>query len=1145
MQLIRLLAPALLLILTSGFGPSSSRSHDNHGHSQSAHRRNKQRGHNKHSAGKNKGKKNGHSQDDDVVEDEEPVLECPTDNTPSSYNPAASYAFEETLDDATATGNRIDNTGGTALYDTGMFGSALDLDGTYGVRLPDNLINSHQYTVSMWLLPRVHNQFTTTFFGAASTESWVSFTPLSWNNETSMLWSGNVIWYDANPATLIPLDTFSHVAFTVDDGLITLYIDGEPKFSGSGFPDVFSVDTQVFALGVNYWDTPFNGLIDEVRVYDRALSMAEVSALDIENLALEELPARALELVDLGDTSAITSDLNLTTTGPLGATLTWVSSDTSVVAEDGSVTQPAIGQADATLTLTVLVQLNGECHMREFEVTVLAEQPVVTFDPIGLDRVRITAGPFKHAQETNLQYLLDLDPDRLLAPYRREAGIDGTALSYPSWESEGLDGHIGGHYLTALALMYASTGNTELLSRLNYMVDALNDVQTAHGDGYIGGVPGGQALWAQVAAGSISVDNFTLNTMWVPWYNLHKVYAGLRDAYNLTGNSQALDMLVRLADWAANLTVDLTDAQMQTMLIAEHGGLNEVFADTAALTGNDTYLDLAKRFSDQGILTPLLSGLDQLTGKHANTQIPKVIGYARVGELAEDESWLNAAEFFWDTVVHERSVSIGGNSVREHFHDKSDFSSMISSEQGPETCNTYNMLKLTEQLYQRDGSLHYIDYYERALYNHILSTQHPDHGGLVYFTPMRPNHYRVYSSTSESMWCCVGSGIENHSKYGEMIYAEFEDEFYVNLFVDSTVQWTDAVSFTQSTNFPDEPSSELTVHGTGTYAINIRYPSWVEAGALSLALNGQAQTVSASPGEYIRLERSWSDGDVLQWEMPMHTVAEQLPDGSEYYSLVHGPIVLAAEGNPFPDETLDLVGGAERSDHIASGQFAPLAEAPFFIGDGTAFVDAIDATSEALTFTTGSAQTNQSEAITLKPFFRVHDSRYSVYFGQTSAEEWEAYQEELRQQAEEEAALAAITLDEVQPGEQQPESDHFIESEGSTTGTHLGRFWRDATGYFSYLLDPQGESTAILRVTYFGNDTGRTFDILIDDQLLATETLVGGLGDVFFDVDYTIPAELIGDGSTFRVKFQAQTDSIAGGVFYVRLVRAETASTDP
>lgn len=316
-----------------------------------------------------------------------------------------------------------------------------------------------------------------------------------------------------------------------------------------------------------------------------------------------------------------------------------------------------------------------------------------------LQDVRLLDSPFKHAEELNKKYLLDLDADRLLAPFIREAGLPKKAESYTNWENTGLDGHIGGHYVSALALMYASTGDAEINARLDYMIAELKRCQDANGNGYIGGVPGGKAIWDEVASGNIRAGVFDLNGKWVPLYNIHKTYAGLRDAYMLAGKEEAKEMLVKLTDWAIKLVANLSEEQIQDMLRSEHGGLNETFADVAAITGNEKYLELARQFSHMAILNPLIEGRDELTGKHANTQIPKVLGYKRISELDGNESWEDASRFFWETVVEKRSVCIGGNSVSEHFNPTNDFSRLIYSIEGPETCNTYNMLRLSKMLY--------------------------------------------------------------------------------------------------------------------------------------------------------------------------------------------------------------------------------------------------------------------------------------------------------------------------------------------------------------------------------------------------------------------------------------------------------------
>lgn len=760
-------------------------------------------------------------------------------------------------------------------------------------------------------------------------------------------------------------------------------------------------------------------------------------------------------------------------------------------------------------------------------------------DTFALNQVRLHSGPFYQAQQTNIGYLMAMNPDRLLAPYRREAGLPPLADPYPNWESSGLDGHIGGHYLSALALMYSASGEQKLLDRLNYMINELHSYQQKHGDGYLGGIPGGKASWQQISQGQIDADLFVLNKQWVPWYNLHKTFAGLHDAYVYAGNQQAKQMLLQLSDWALKLTSQLSDQQLQQMLITEYGGMNDILTKVAELSGDDKYLQLALRFSELRIMQPLLQQQDVLDGLHANTQIPKIIGMAQLASQTNNDSWYQAADFFWQQVVNKRSVAIGGNSVREHFHPSDDFSSMLTDVEGPETCNTYNMLKLTKLLYQRTPEPRYMEYYERALYNHILSSQHPEHGGLVYFTPMRPNHYRVYSSPEHTMWCCVGSGIENHAKYGEMIYAHKGDQLYVNLFVDSSLNWQQqSVKLRQTTAFPDQDSSLITIEQGGKFGLNIREPQWAAA-KIQLTLNGEAVKFTSTTPGYLSLQRQWRKGDKLAITLPMQTTLEQLPDNSKHYAILHGPIVLAARSQW--QDKLSFIADSSRMGHIASGEQCPVEQTPTFISDNADFVRHIKPVAgKPLTFTSGDAVLAGVEGpLELVPFFRLHDSRYTLYFPHSNAGQWQQQQHLLRQQSQLDSQLAAKTIDMIRPGEQQPEADHQFAGEKTEAGVHQGRHWRHATGWFSYRLNTGGQHALQLRLTYFGADSKRHFHILLNNQLLADVSLTGEQGDNFYHVDYPIPARLLNTGDSIELKFVAAPGSVAGGIYEVRLMQID------
>lgn len=754
-----------------------------------------------------------------------------------------------------------------------------------------------------------------------------------------------------------------------------------------------------------------------------------------------------------------------------------------------------------------------------------------------LQNVSLLPGIFKDAQTTDLKYMMELVPDRLLAPYLREAGLNPKAESYTNWENTGLDGHIGGHYLSALAMMYASTGNKQVLARLNYMIAELKKCQDSFGNGYVGGVPGSKELWPQVMKGDLTL----FRKKWVPLYNIHKTFAGIRDAYIYADNLTAKTMLIKFADWFVRLSTSITSQKMQEMLQTEHGGINEVLADVYALTGNKKYLTAAYSFSHQAILAPLEQQQDKLNNLHANTQIPKVIGFERIGVLNSDSAYSKAARFFWETVVNHRTVAIGGNSVREHFNPANDFSSMITSEQGPETCNTYNMLKLTGLLFLSDPEGNYMDFYERALYNHILSTERPGTGGFVYFTPMRPGHYRVYSQPQTSMWCCVGSGMENHAKYGEYIYAHDQSNLYVNLFIASKLNWKQkGLILTQNTAFPEQEQTTLAVNEVknGAFAINIRYPAWVEKGLLRITVNGKPFGVTEQSSAYVKLKRQWKKGDVITVNLPMHTTTEQLPDGSNYEAVLHGPIVMAAVLDTV--NMPGLLADDSRMGHVAAGKQLPLQDMPMFVNNDKDDAGLIRTVAgRPLTYTAKDLiYPAKYSGLKLIPFYKIHDARYIIYWEKETPATLAGIQQKLATEEAAKAKLTAQTIDVVSAGEQQPESDHFMASDNSNTGVTNDRHWRDARGWFSYNLTDKNKQAATLRVTYYGRDRGRQFAILINDQPLAQVNLDGGHGNTFYTVDYPIPDTITKTtGDTLKVKFQAANGSVAGGVYEVRLLR--------
>lgn len=758
-----------------------------------------------------------------------------------------------------------------------------------------------------------------------------------------------------------------------------------------------------------------------------------------------------------------------------------------------------------------------------------------------LASVRLLDGPFADAVKVNRAYLLAHDPDRLLAPFFREAGLEPKSKPYGNWESGGLDGHTAGHYLSALATMIASGADTpegELRRRLDYLLAELDRCQQASGDGYLGGVPGSRELWQAVAAGRVEA----VNRKWVPWYNLHKTFAGLRDACLLTGSDQARAMLIRLGGWCDQLVAGLSDEPMQRMLGQEHGGMNEVLADIYAIGGDQKYLSLARRFNHQAVLEPLMRHQDQLTGKHANTQIPKVIGLERIATLTGDQDAHSGARFFWENVTGRRSVAFGGNSVSEHFNPPNDFRRMVESREGPETCNTYNMLRLTEQLFASEPKAAYADYYERALYNHILASIHPSVPGYVYFTPIRPAHYRVYSQPEQGFWCCVGTGMENPGRYGGFVYAQATDGLFVNLFIPSEIRMTNlGLTLRQETKFPDEPRTRLTLRlqKPATFALHARHPGWVATGDFVARVNGEAVKTSSTPSSYMAIKREWRDGDRVEIELPMRTTVERLPDGSDWVALLRGPIVLVSPAGT--NRLAGLRANDSRMGHVASGPTIPLDQAPVLVASAEELPSHVkpDASAGPMHYRlTGVADPESAEGLPLLPFFRLHDARYQMYWQLMTKEDIASRRQRLAAAERVKQAREAATLDAVAVGEQQPEVEHGFTGESVRSGEFQDRRWRHGR-WFQYTLDLRGEKAAELAVTYSGSDRGRQFDVLANGTLLATERLDGSRPGEFFEKRYPLPPAVINAAKDGRViiRFAGRDGSLAGGVFDVRLMR--------
>ncbi|MGR6329439.1 beta-L-arabinofuranosidase domain-containing protein [Sphingomonas sp. XXL09] len=593
--------------------------------------------------------------------------------------------------------------------------------------------------------------------------------------------------------------------------------------------------------------------------------------------------------------------------------------------------------------------------------------------PFDLADVTLADSPFLHAQRLTEAYILSLDPDRLLHNFRVNAGLPPRAPAYGGWESEpewadiNCHGHTLGHYLSACALGYRSTRDARFRARIEHVAAELAACQATSGSGLVCAFPKGPALVAAHLRGEPITG--------VPWYTLHKVFAGLRDSAVLADSETSRAVLLRLADWAVVATRPLSDTQFETMLETEHGGMNEVFADLYAMTGKPDYRTVAERFSHKAILTPLAQERDHLDGLHANTQIPKIVGFQRIAEVTGDARYHNAACFFWRTVVLTRSFAPGGHGDNEHFFPVADFGAHVFSAKGSETCCQHNMLKLTRALFLQDPRADYADYYERTLFNGILASQDPDSGMATYFQGARPGYMKLYHTPDRSFWCCTGTGMENHVKYRDSIYFHDEDALMVNLFVPSTVAWrAKGAVLTQTTRFPDEPSTTLrwTLRAPTALTLRLRHPGWSRTARV--LVNGEETVRSSEPGRYLEVARTWRTGDRVELRMEMHAAVHRSPAAPEIVAFTYGPLVLAgALGREGLAPGADIV-VSERKYGVYND--APIA-VPTLAGDPATVAERLRPGDRPLEFTLAATD---GRPVRLVPYHRIAHERYATYW---------------------------------------------------------------------------------------------------------------------------------------------------------------------
>ena len=774
--------------------------------------------------------------------------------------------------------------------------------------------------------------------------------------------------------------------------------------------------------------------------------------------------------------------------------------------------------------------------------------------PLPPERVRLLGGPLRRAQDLDAQTLLGLKPDRMLAYYRKEAGLEPKAEGYRGWDGGGrnLTGHIAGHTLSAVSLMYAATGDEQFKERADYIVSEFKLIQDKHGDGYLSALANGRKCWEDVSQGNIRSGGFDLNGLWAPWYTLHKTYAGLRDAYRYTGNRAALAIEIKFAAWAEGVLFKLTDQQIQRMLNTEFGGMNEVMVDLYADTGDARWLDLSYRFEHRSFIDPLKRHQDILPGKHGNTQVPKLIGSADRFAYTGNAGDLLAAGFFWDRVVHHHSYATGGHGKDEYFGPPDELSARVDG-RTCETCNVYNMLKLTRRLFGLVPDVHYADFHERALFNHILSALDDQAGWACYMVPVGRGVRREYERNmlDGSFTCCTGSSLESHALHSQGLYYEAGDTLYVNLYAPSTAEWSAAgLKLKVDTDLPEGESAtfHLSLDQPRQLTLALRRPYW-STEAFAVSINGQpvAQELLADPhvpaygrrrggrdseeepgkSYYVHLTRTWKTGDTVEVTLPKHLRLEALPDNPRRVAILWGALVLAGDLGPEPTrgrrqswQERERVPVMVAADQPVADWLQPVSGKPGHFR---------------------SAGVGRAKDVEFSPFYRLHRRSYGVYWDLFTPPEWEIKAAEYAAEAERQRKLEAATLAYVQPGEMQPERNYNFQT-GDERPRPLrtdGRPGRGARTWFSFDLPVETTDPLALVVSYCSAERSRSarhFDILVEGQPIATQTVERDDPLRFYDVTYAVPADAVQGKEKVTVKFQAREDSSVAGVYGIRLI---------
>ncbi len=1039
-------------------------------------------------------------------------------------------SFEGNVEDSSSAGNN-----GTlskdAVYVEGVNGQALKLDGSTYIDLgTDTSLQPEALTFTSWIKveENLAGEHMITWFkpsGNYQGEGW--YLSCLDNNTPLKLSVGKAagqpmeMFVSGSREEFFPMGEWVHIAVTYDSAshACSIYRNGisqDVQYINEA-KEIIADENSNKYIGFN--SPGYNGgfakmLMDELSIYNQALSSGDIIKLyttygaEFDGSKVVDADADSLRI----SLKSIKENIFLPTQGAAGSTITWTSSNEAVLSPEGTVTRPTSGENDAQVTLTATLSYADYTKEKSFDICVEAEPAFRNLTDFSMRDVTLLDSYETNAFALEVDYLKSLDADRLLKGFCDIGGVDSDATLYGGWENSAIKGHTLGHYLTALSQAYATNGDKELLNITEHIVDTLSRCQNSE-TGYLAAIP---------ESHYIQIENGNTSGTWVPWYTMHKVLAGLIDTYELTGNEKALTIASALGDWVYSRTSTWTEDKQATVLNVEYGGMNDCLYQLYSHTGKEYHLSAAHSFDELDLFESLYNGKDVLNGLHANTTIPKIIGalnrYMVLGE--SEEYYLQVAENFWEIVVNNHTYITGGNSEWEHFGE----AGILDAERtncNCETCNTYNMLKLTRELFKITGNSKYSAYYENTLINAILSSQNPKTGMTTYFQPMASGYFKVYSSETGHFWCCTGSGMENFSKLGDSIYYKDENSIYVTRFTSSQVTWKEkGLTLVQNTNIPNTDIASFTIHtdnGETSADIVLYVPDWTSS-IPSVSKNGEPVDI-AVVNDYIRLSGVWKDGDMITYTLPMEVVAYDLPDNENVIAFKYGPVVLSADlGNE------DMATGSTGVNVTVPTMFTEISDV-ITVTNGTleTWRENITENLRRLEGTLEFTLNGTDRELTFSPHYMQHQHRYGIYFELADTNTEIATDESDKY----------TVIDSLPVANDQYEFSHNLTGDLTNTGTHKGLNYRDAApgGYFSYEFTVENTSTNFLSVKYFSGDAGRAFRISIDGELLEDEVIENINPDDFYDRYYEIPSEFIEGKESVTITFEANGTHYAGGIF--------------